>query len=94
MSEFENIRDARHEQPFEPSVLAMADGTTRVVRGREWLSIPPARRPHAVAFPAELDGGAEDEVQTHGLDLARVSEVAIPGIASRRVQSEEAGDPK
>lgn len=92
MARLDRIRDALHQQPFEPFVIKMTDGTTCVVRGRDWLSIPPARRPGEVAFDSIPDGGAEDEFQTHWPTLALVSEVIVPGIASLRVQSEDSGD--
>jgi hypothetical protein len=92
MAQLERIREALHHQPFEPFLIKMTDGSTRMVRGRDWLSIPPVRRPREVAFYSVPEGGDEDEFQTHWLTLAIVSEVIVPGIASIEAPSEGAND--
>ncbi len=92
MAQLDRIREALHKQPFEPFVIKMADGATCVVRGRDRLSIPPIRRPREIAFYSVPEGAAEDEFQTHWLNLALVSDVIVPGIASIKLPSEDAGE--
>jgi hypothetical protein len=92
VAQLDRIREALHKQPFEPFVIKMTDGATCIVRGPEWLSIPPIKRPREVAFYSVPEGRAEDEFQTHWLDLSLESEVLVPGIASIHVPAEDAGD--
>ena len=89
MARLDRIRDALHRQPFEPFVIRMTDGTVCRVAGPEWLAIPPTRRVREIAFFSLPEGGRPDEFHTHWLNLALVSEVIVPGVASIRAQSDE-----
>ncbi len=92
MAQLDRTREALHKPPFEPFVIAMADGAACIVRDREWPSIPPIRRPREIACYSVPERAGADEFQTHGLDLSLVSDVIVPGIAGRRAPSEDAGE--
>jgi hypothetical protein len=91
LAQLDRIRDALSRKPFQPFMIKMADGTTCTVRGRDWLSIPPVRRVREVAFYSLPEGGADDEFQTHWLNLALIFEVIVPGLAEL---SQEPSDPE
>jgi hypothetical protein len=92
MAQLDRIRDALARRPFEPFMIKMTDGTVCRVAGPEWLAIPPTRRVREIAFFSLPDGGRADEFHTHWLNLALVSEVIVPGVASVRAQSEDVGE--
>lgn len=93
MAQIDRIRDALRHRPFEPFLIRMADGTTCLVEGPEWLAIPPVLRVREIAFFALPGRGRSDEFQTHWLNVSLITDVVVPGLADMpRAPAEPAED--
>jgi hypothetical protein len=83
MATAETIQSVWHAQPFQPFTLRLADGTEYEVKGREWISMPPARHPRELLYYVAMPDDAE-RFQHRWIDLARIAEVIVPSSANRQ----------
>jgi hypothetical protein len=77
MATADTVRSAWDAQPFQPFTLRLIDGTQYEVRGREWISVPPAPRAREVLYYVPVPDDAERFLH-RWIDLGLVAEVIIP----------------
>jgi hypothetical protein len=80
MRTVDQIRQARHAQPFRPFGIKVADGTIYTVKHPDFIAVPPGMRPREIAFFAEGVARTED-YETHGMDLGLEVELIVPSEA-------------
>jgi hypothetical protein len=75
----DQIRRARHRQPFVPFALRLVDGTSYLIKHPNFIAVPPTTRGREATYYAESTAGGTAEYTTHLIDLGLVSEVIVPG---------------
>jgi hypothetical protein len=78
MATAEQFREAKNAVPFQPFSFRLVDGTVYTVKGRDWISVPPAKRAREMWYYAMIDGADPEEYETHRIDLSLVTEVILP----------------
>jgi hypothetical protein len=72
----DRIRQAVRNEPFRPFNVRLADGSVHTVTHREFIAIPPGRRPRDLIFFVERPRG---EYETHWINAMLVLDVTVPG---------------
>jgi hypothetical protein len=78
----EELKRVKNRQPFEPFALRMVDGTVLPVERPDWLSVPPIRRPHEVAY-LRPKGAAARTYDVLWLDINLICEVIASSAPAR-----------
>jgi hypothetical protein len=76
MATVDRVRTFWNAQPFQPFTLRLVDGTEYFIRGREWLSVPPAPKTREILFYAPVPDDVERN-QERWIDVALIAEVVI-----------------
>jgi hypothetical protein len=72
----DRIRQAVRNEPFRPFNVRLADGSVQPVTHREFIAIPPGRRPRDLVFFVETSRG---DYETHWINAMLVLDVSVPG---------------
>jgi hypothetical protein len=72
----DRIRQAVRHEPSRPFYVRLADGSVHTVAHRDFIAIPPGRRPRDLVFFVETPRG---EYETHWINAMRVPDVTVPG---------------
>ena len=72
----DRIRQAVRNEPFRPFNVRLADGSVHTVTHREFIAIPPGRRPRDLIFFVETPRG---KYETHWINAMLVLDVTVPG---------------
>ena len=76
MATAERVRAVWDAQPFQPFTLRLVDGTEYFIRGREWLSVPPAKKTREILFYAPIPDDIENN-EHRWIDLGLIAEVIV-----------------
>jgi hypothetical protein len=75
MAQLDRVREAMHQQPFQPFVVHLLNGTSYVVKHPDFIALPPGERKRDIVLYSD-DG-------VHLIDLALVQEIILAGEPSR-----------